>query len=102
MFVTFIRQACLDIIPKAKKKQTNKQTRNKKINLKLKIFVLQRVPSRKRKYGWKIVTVFIDWDLVTGVDKKKDAGNPSLEWNKGTLFAETHAYISSIKWLLSH
>ena len=29
--------------------------------------------------------------------KKKDAGDPSLEWNKGTLFAETHAYISSYK-----
>ena len=36
-------------------------------------------------------------DLGTGVDEKKDAGDPSLEWNKGTLFAETHAYISSYK-----
>ena len=49
-----------------------------------------------------IVTVFVDWDLGTGVDEKREAGDPSLEWNKGTLFAEMHAYISLIKWLLSH
>ena len=24
------------------------------------------------------VTVFVDWDLGTGVDEKKDAGDPSL------------------------
>ena len=47
------------------------------------------------------VTIFIDQDLGTGVDKK-DEGDPSVEWNKGTLFAEMHAYISSIKWLCSH
>ena len=46
--------------------------------------------------------VFVDWDLGTGVDEKKDAGDPSLEGNKGTLFAEMHAYISSIELLLSH
>ena len=41
--------------------------------------------------------VFIDWDLDPGVNEKKDAGDPSLERNKGTLFAEMRAYISSIK-----
>ena len=40
--------------------------------------------------------VFIDRDLGTGVNKK-DAGDPSLEWNKGALFTETHIYISSYK-----
>ena len=44
-----------------------------------------------------LVTVFVDQDLGTGVDEKKDTGDPSLERNKGTLFAETHAYISSYK-----
>ena len=48
------------------------------------------------------VTVFADQDLGTGVNKKKNAEDPSLKWNKGTLFAEMHAYISSIKWLLNH
>ena len=43
------------------------------------------------------VTVFIDQDLGTGVDEKKDAGDPSLECNKGTLFAEMHVNISSYK-----
>ena len=37
--------------------------------------------------------VFVDWDLQTGVDKKKDAGDPSLKWNKGTLFMAVCAYI---------
>ena len=46
--------------------------------------------------------VFGDRDLGTGVNEKKDSGDPSLKWNKGTLFAEMHAYVSSIKWLLSH
>ena len=45
----------------------------------------------------RAVTVFVDWDLGTGVDEKKDAGDPSLKWNKGALFAETHVYISSYK-----
>ena len=40
--------------------------------------------------------VFIDRDLGSGVDEK-DAGDPSLEWNKSTLFAEINAYISSYK-----
>ena len=35
-------------------------------------------------------------------DRKKDAGEPNLYWNKGILLAEMHAYISSVKWLLSH
>ena len=48
------------------------------------------------------VIVFGDWDLGTGVNKKKDTGNPSLKRNMGSLFAEMHAYISSIKGLLSH
>ena len=48
------------------------------------------------------IMVFIDQDLGTGVKKKKDAGDPSLKWNKGTLFAATHTYVSSIKWLFSH
>ena len=38
--------------------------------------------------------VFVDQGLGTGVDEKKDAGDPSLKWNKGTLFADMHAYIS--------
>ena len=37
----------------------------------------------------RAVTVFVDWDLGTGVDEKKDAGDPSREWNKDALFAET-------------
>ena len=41
--------------------------------------------------------VFVDWDLGTGVDEKRDAGDPSLKWNKGALFAEMHVYISSYK-----
>ena len=41
--------------------------------------------------------VFIDRDLGAGVDKKKDAGDPSLNLNKGALFAEMHVYISSYK-----
>ena len=45
----------------------------------------------------RAVTVFEDWDLGTGVDEKKDAGDPSLKWNKGALFAEKHVYISSYK-----
>ena len=44
-----------------------------------------------------VVTVFVDRDLGTGVDGKRDAGDPSLEWNKGALFAEMHVYISSYK-----
>ena len=30
-------------------------------------------------FMWKSVTVFVDWDLGTGVDEKRDAGDPSLE-----------------------
>ena len=45
----------------------------------------------------RAVTVFVDWDLGTGVDEKKEAGDPSLEWNKGALFAETHVYVSLYK-----
>ena len=45
----------------------------------------------------RAVTVFVDQDLETGVDEKRDAGDPSLEWNKGALFAEKHVYISSYK-----
>ena len=45
----------------------------------------------------RAVTVFVDWDLGTGVDQKKDAGDPSLKWNKGALFAKTHVSISSYK-----
>ena len=41
-----------------------------------------------------IVTVFVDQDLGTGVDEKRDAGDPSLERKKGALFAEMHVYIS--------
>ena len=36
--------------------------------------------------------VFVDQDLGAGVDEK-DAGDPSVEWNKGALFAETRLYI---------
>ena len=45
----------------------------------------------------RAVTVFVDQDLGTGVDEKKDAGDPSLEWNKGALFVETHINIYSYK-----
>ena len=45
----------------------------------------------------RAVTVFLERDLGTGVDEKKDAGDPSLEWNKGALFAEMHIYLSSYK-----
>ena len=50
----------------------------------------------------RAVTIFVDRDLGTGVNEKKDTGNPSLKRNMGSLFAEMHAYISSIKGLLSH
>ena len=45
----------------------------------------------------RAVTIFVDWDLGTGVDEKKEAGDPSLEWNRGALFAKTHVYISLYK-----
>ena len=41
--------------------------------------------------------VFVYWDLETGVNEKRDAGDPSLEWNNSALFAEKHVYISSYK-----
>lgn len=44
----------------------------------------------------RAVTVFLERDLGTGVDEK-DAGDPSLKWNKGALFAEAHVYISLYK-----
>ena len=44
----------------------------------------------------RAVMVFVDQDLGTGVEDK-DAGDPSLKWNKGALFAEKHVYISSYK-----
>ena len=43
------------------------------------------------------VTVFVDQDLGTGVNGKRDTGDPSLEWNKGTLFVGMHVYISLYK-----
>ena len=43
------------------------------------------------------VMVFVDQDLGTGVNKKRDTGDPNLEWNKGALFAVTHVYILSYK-----
>ena len=45
----------------------------------------------------RAVPVFVDWDLGTGVEEKKDAGDPSLKWDKGALYAETHGYVSSYK-----
>ena len=45
----------------------------------------------------RAVTIFVDWDLGTGVDEKKEAGDPSLEWNKGALFVAECAYISPYK-----
>ena len=45
----------------------------------------------------RAVMIFVDRDLGTGVDEKKEAGDPSLEWNKGALFAKTHVSISSYK-----
>ena len=41
--------------------------------------------------------VFVDPDMGTGVNEKKDTGDPSLEWNKGVLFTEIHVYISLYK-----
>ena len=35
-------------------------------------------------------------------DRKKATGDPGLEWSKGILLAEIEAYISLVKWLLSH
>ena len=35
-------------------------------------------------------------------DRKKDVGDPGLSWSKGILLAEMQAYISLVKWLLSH
>ena len=43
------------------------------------------------------VVVFVGRDLRNGVDEKKEAGAPSLEWNRGALFAKTHVYISLYK-----
>ena len=45
----------------------------------------------------RAVMVFVDRDPRNGVDEKKEAGDPSLEWNKCVLFAETHVSISSFK-----
>ena len=45
----------------------------------------------------RAVTVFVARDLRNGVDKKKEAGDPRLEWNKVALFAKTHVYISFYK-----
>ena len=42
---------------------------------------------------YQCVTVFVDRDLGTGVDEKRDAGDPSLEWNKGALFMAACVYI---------
>ena len=47
--------------------------------------------------SWDHVTIFVDWDLGTGVDEKQDSGDPILEWNKDALFAEMHIYISQYK-----
>ena len=36
--------------------------------------------NTQKNYTKKIiVTVFVDWDLGTGVDEKREAGDPSLE-----------------------
>lgn len=45
----------------------------------------------------RAVPVFVDLDLGTGVDENKDAGDPSLKWDKGALFPEMHGYVSSYK-----
>ena len=45
----------------------------------------------------RAVLVFVDWNLGTGVEKKKDAGDPSLKWDNGALYAEMHGYVSSCK-----
>ena len=45
----------------------------------------------------RAVMVFVDRDPRNGVDEKKEAGDPSLEWNKCVLFAETHVSICSYK-----
>ena len=43
------------------------------------------------------VVGFADRDLGTGVDEKKDAGDPSLECNKGALFVAACADIPPYK-----
>ena len=45
----------------------------------------------------RAVMVFVDRDLRNGVDEKKEARDPNLEWNQGALFAETHVYVSLYK-----
>ena len=45
----------------------------------------------------RVVTIFVDRELSNGVNEKKEAGDPSLEWNRGALFAKTHVYISLYK-----
>ena len=45
----------------------------------------------------RAVTIFVDRKLSNGVDEKKEAGDPSLKWNRGALFAKTHVYISLYK-----
>ena len=42
----------------------------------------------------RAVTVFVDQDLGTGVNEKKDAGDPSLEWNR-VLYLKKHMFIIS-------
>ena len=45
----------------------------------------------------RAVMIFVDRDLGTGVNEKRDAGDPSLQWNKSALFVEMHVYISLYK-----
>jgi len=35
-------------------------------------------------WQWWDIMVFVDRDLVTRDNEKEEAGDPSLEWNKGT------------------
>ena len=46
------------------------------------------------------VTVFIDQDLGTGVDEKKDTWDSRLMWNKFALFVAAYVYISLYKEVL--
>ena len=42
----------------------------------------------------RAVTVLVDRDLGTGVDEKKEAGDPGVEWNR-VLYLKKHMFIIS-------
>ena len=56
--------------------------------------------SQRSLFWAPLVMVFVDQDLWTGVDEKRDTGDTSLDWNKSALIAEMHIYKSSYKVVL--